>query len=291
MFEKGEPMFARLSNSWELVKASVAILRDDKELIVFPIISSIGVLLVTISFAVPMVFAGVFDSLISGQESNAGVISFIIAFLFYVAQYFVIIFFNSALIGAAMIRLRGGDPTLSDGFRIAFSNIGSIFGYALIASTVGIILRTISERSNFLGRIVVSLIGLVWNLATFLVVPVLVVEETGPFEAVKRSAQLLKNTWGEQIVGNLSIGMFFGALTIAVIFLIIAPSIYLTIAFDNPTLLIVMGLLLVAVLVLIGLVSSTLSGIYAAAVYRFAAEGETGGYFQPELVQNAFRRK
>jgi len=284
-------MFARLSNSWELVKASVAILRDDKELIVFPIISSIGVLLVTISFAVPMVFAGVFDSLISGQESNAGVISFIIAFLFYVAQYFVIIFFNSALIGAAMIRLRGGDPTLSDGFRIAFSNIGSIFGYALIASTVGIILRTISERSNFLGRIVVSLIGLVWNLATFLVVPVLVVEETGPFEAVKRSAQLLKNTWGEQIVGNLSIGMFFGALTIAVIFLIIAPSIYLTIAFDNPTLLIVMGLLLVAVLVLIGLVSSTLSGIYAAAVYRFAAEGETGGYFQPELVQNAFRRK
>jgi len=284
-------MFARLSNSWELVKASVAILRDDKELIVFPIISSIGVLLVTISFALPMVFAGVFDSIVSGQENNAGVIGFIVAFLFYVAQYFVIIFFNSALIGAAMIRLRGGDPTLSDGFRIAINNIGSIFGYALIASTVGIILRTISERSNLLGRIVVSLIGLAWNLATFLVVPVLVVEETGPIEAVKRSAQLLKKTWGEQIVGNLSIGVFFGALTIAVIVLIVAPSVYLMIALDNPALLIVMSFLLVAVLVLIGLVSSTLSGIYAAAVYRFAAEGETGGYFQPELVQDAFRKK
>ena len=211
-------MLTRLSNSWELVKASVAVLRDDKELIIFPIISTVGVLLVTISFALPMIFAGVFDSLISGQENNAGVISFIVAFLFYVAQYFVIIFFNSALIGAAMIRLRGGDPTLSDGFRIAFSHIGSIFGYALIASTVGIILRTISERSNFLGRIVVSLIGLAWNLATFLVVPVLVVEEVGPFEAVKRSAQLLRRTWGEQIAGNLSIGVFFGALTIAVMF-------------------------------------------------------------------------
>jgi hypothetical protein len=291
MFEEGETMFARLSNSWELVKASVAILRDDKELIIFPIISTIGVLLVTISFALPMIFAGVFDSIISGDEGNAGLISFIVAFLFYVAQYFVIIFFNSALIGAAMIRLRGGDPTLSDGFRIAVSNIGSIFGYALIASTVGIILRTISERSNLLGRIVVSFIGLAWNLATFLVVPVLVVEETGPFEAVKRSAQLLKKTWGEQIVGNLSIGVFFGALTFAVILLIVAPSIYLMIALDNPALLIVMGFLLVAALVLIGLISSTLSGIYAAAVYRFAAEGQTGGYFQPELVQSAFRRK
>jgi hypothetical protein len=284
-------MFARLSNSWELVKASVAVLRDDKELIIFPIISTIGVLLVTISFALPMIFAGVFDSIISGQENNAGVISFIVAFIFYFAQYFVIIFFNSALIGAAMIRLRGGDPTLSDGFRIALSNIGSIFGYALIASTVGIILRTISERSNILGRFVVSLIGLTWNLATFLVVPVLVVEETGPFDAVKRSAQLLKRTWGEQIVGNLSIGVFFGVLTIAVIFLIIAPSIYIMIALENPALLIAMGVLLVAALVLTSLVSSTLSGIYAAAVYRFAAEGETGGYFQPELVQNAFRRK
>jgi hypothetical protein len=284
-------MFARLSNSWELVKASVAVLRDDKELIIFPIISTIGVLLVTISFALPMIFAGVFDSIISGQENNAGVISFIVAFIFYFAQYFVIIFFNSALIGAAMIRLRGGDPTLSDGFRIALSNIGSIFGYALIASTVGIILRTISERSNILGRFVVSLIGLTWNLATFLVVPVLVVEETGPFDAVKRSAQLLKRTWGEQIVGNLSIGVFFGVLTIAVIFLIITPSIYIMIALENPALLIAMGVLLVAALVLTSLVSSTLSGIYAAAVYRFAAEGETGGYFQPELVQNAFRRK
>ncbi|UCF60063.1 MAG: hypothetical protein JSV37_09860 [Anaerolineaceae bacterium] len=284
-------MFTRLSNSWELVKASAAVLRDDKELIVFPIISTVGVLLVTISFALPMIFAGVFDSIISGQENNAGVISFIVALLFYVAQYFVIIFFNSALIGAAMIRLRGGDPTLSDGFRIAFSHIGSIFGYALIASTVGIILRTISERSRWLGRIVVSLIGLVWNLATFLVVPVLVVEDVGPFEAVKRSAQLLKRTWGEQIVGNLSIGVFFGALTIAVIFLIIAPSVYLMIALENPAIMIVMGFLLVALLVLISLISSTLSGIYAAAVYRFAAEGETGGYFEPELVQNAFRRK
>jgi hypothetical protein len=131
----------------------------------------------------------------------------------------------------------------------------------------------------------------VWNLATFLVVPVLVVEDVEPFEAVKRSAQLLKRTWGEQIVGNLSISLVFSVLTIVVIFLIVAPSIYLMIALDNPALLIVMGFLLVAVLVLIGLISSTLSGIYAAAVYRFAAEGETGGYFQPELVQNAFRRK
>jgi hypothetical protein len=284
-------MLNRLSNSWELVKASAAVLRADKELVVFPIISSIGVLLVSVSFILPMIFAGVLDSLISGEASNINILSFLIAFLFYLAQYFVIIFANAALVSAAMIRLRGGDPTVGDGFRIAFDHFGSIFGYALIASTVGIILNSLARRSNTLGRIAVSLVGLAWNLATFLVVPVLVAEEIGPFEAVKRSAQLLKKTWGEQIVGNLSIGGVFGLLTFVVIVLIVAPSLYLMATINNPVILVVMAIVLVVSLILIGLVNSTLSGIYAAAVYRFAAEGETGGYFRPELVQEAFRSK
>lgn len=284
-------MLTRLSNSWELVKASAAVLRADKELVVFPIISSIGVLLVSVSFILPMIFAGVVDSLVSGEGGEINFLSFIIAFLFYLAQYFVIIFANAALVSAAMIRLRGGDPTVGDGFRIAFDHFGSIFGYALIASTVGIILNSLARRSNTLGRIAVSLVGLAWNLATFLVVPVLVAEEVGPFEAVKRSAQLLKKTWGEQIVGNLSIGGVFGLLTFVVIVLIVAPSLYLMVTINNPVILVVMAISLVVSLMLIGLINSTLSGIYAAAVYRFAAEGKTGGYFQPELVQEAFRSK
>ena len=284
-------MLARLSNSWELVKASAAVLRADKELVVFPIISSIGVLLVSVSFLLPMIFAGVLDGLTSGEAGNINILSFLIAFLFYLAQYIVIIFANAALVSAAMIRLRGGDPTVGDGFRIAFNRFGSIFGYALIASTVGILLNSLARRSNTLGRIAVSLVGLAWNLATFLVVPVLVAEEVGPFEAVKRSAQLLKKTWGEQIVGNLSIGGIFGLFTFVVIVLIVAPCLYLMVTLNNPVILVVMAILLVASLILIGLVNSTLSGIYAAAVYRFAAEGETGGYFKPELVQEAFRSK
>ena len=102
-----------------------------------------------------------------------------------------IFFCNTALVGAALIRLRGGDPTVADGFRIAASRVGPILGYALIAATVGMVLRAISERSGFLGRLVVSLVGFAWNLATFLVVPVLVVEDVGPIEAVQRSASYL----------------------------------------------------------------------------------------------------
>jgi hypothetical protein len=221
---------------------------------------------------------------------RARVLGFIVGFLFYVVQYTVIIFANSALVGAAMIRLRGGDPTVSDWLRIAMQHIGAILGYALISATVGTILRMISERGKTVGRIVSSILGLAWNLATYLAVPVLVVEGVGPLEAVKRSANLLKKTWGEQIVGNFSIGVVFGLLTMLVILLFI-PVIVLAVSSGSAVLIALAVMVLVLVLVFMGLINSTLNGIYIAAVYRYAAEGDAGSFFSEEMVQGAFRLK
>jgi len=281
-------MFQRLTNSWELVKASWQVLLADKELMIFPVVAFFASLVVLVTFAVPTVLAGVLDSAVT--NGDVGVFSYVVAFLFYAVMYFVTIFFNSALVGAAMIRLEGGDPTVRDGFRIAFSKLGTIFGYAVIAATVGVILRTISERSGTLGRIVVSLVGFVWNIATFLVVPVLVVENVGPLDAVKRSANLLKQTWGEQIAGNLSVGVIFGLITFGVILLGI-PLVILAVLSGSVALVVTAVLLILLLIMLISLVSSTLSGIYTAAVYRYATTGDTGGYFDANMVKDAFKLK
>jgi len=280
-------MSTKIRNSWTLIKASAAVLRADKELIVFPIVSAIGVLVVTASFALPTILAGFLDALLEG---HAQIFGFVVGFLFYVVQYTVIIFANSALVGAAMIRLRGGDPTVGDGFRVAMKHIGAILGYALISATVGMILRWLSERGKTLGRITSSIVGLAWNLATYLVVPVLVVEGVGPVEAIKRSANLLKKTWGEQIVGNFSIGLVFVLLAVLVAILGI-PIFILVASTHSPVLITLTALLFVLVFVFMGLISSTLNGIYVAAVYRYAAEGEASGFFSAEMVQEAFRLK
>lgn len=282
-------MFRRLSNSWDLVKASAEVLRADTELMVFPIVSAALSVLVVITFAVPAVLAGLFDST-ALADTGFPAAGYVIGFLFYVVQYFVIFYCNTALVGAALIRLRGGDPTVRDGFRIASSRLGPILGYALIAATVGVILRAVSERSGVIGRIVVSLVGLAWNLATYLVVPVLAVEDVGPIEAVKRSAHYLRKTWGEQIIGNVGMGAVFGLISVgtvlagAVLFVGAAST-------ESVALMIAVAVVVVLALVAIALVSSALGGVYAAAVYRYAAEGDSGGYFSPDLVQGAFRRK
>jgi hypothetical protein len=282
-------MFQSLSNSWSLVRASAAVLSADKELMVFPAISAVLSVLVLITFAVPSVLAGFFDSTVIAN-SGFPVAGYIVAFLFYVVQYFVIFFCNTALVGAALIRLRGGDPTVGDGFRLAASRVVPILGYAVIAATVGVILRALSKRSGLIGKLVISLVGLAWNLATFLVVPVLAAEDVGPMDAVKRSAAYLKKTWGEQIVGTAGIGAVFGLISFGAVLagfaLFIAAA-----ATQSAPLMIGVAAGFILTLVALGLVSSTLSGIYAAAVYRYAAEGDAGAFFSADLVKAAFRPK
>jgi hypothetical protein len=281
-------MFSRLSNSWELIKESARVLQADKELLVFPIVSAIGTVIVSATFIVPMFLANFFDSFVAGKGQIFG---YVLLFLFYLAQYFVIFFANTALVGAAMIRLRGGDPNLGDGFRIAFSHFWAIFGYALIAATVGMILKAISRRSNTIGRLIVSLLGLAWNLATFLVVPVLAVEDVGPIEAIKRSVSLLKKTWGEQIIGNIGLGAVFGLINLAIILIGIVVTIFTAIQIQSIALTIVVAFIFIFMVIIVGLVNSALSGIYTAAVYQFAVEGKSSGFFDESLIRQTFRSR
>jgi len=283
-------MFERFNRSWELVKASWAVLSSDKELVIFPIVSFIGVVIVTITFAIPTFAAGIFDSVGRGGRDSFGVAGFIIGFLFYAVMYSVIIFSNTALVGAAMIRLDGGNPTLSDGFKIAQSRLSTILGYALLAATVGIILQTISRRGGIIGQIAASIFGFAWNIATFLAVPVLVVENVGPLDAVKRSTELLKQTWGEQLIANFGMGLVFGLIGFGIMILGFA-LVMLFAGLHSTGLVLLVILATILAVMAVSLIASTLGGIYRAALYRYATQGDAGEFFSPELIQGAFKPK
>ncbi len=280
-------MFEKFSQSWSLVKASASVLRSDKELLVFPLLSAISCIIVAATFFVPAMFSGMFAGM---DREQMNPLFYLFLFAFYVVQYFVIIFFNSALIGAAMIRLNGGDPTVADGFRIAMSKLPTILGYAVIAATVGVILRALQERAGFIGRFVIGLIGLAWTVASFLVVPVLVSQDIGPIDAVKRSAELLKKTWGQNLIGNTGIGLVFGLLFFG---LVIIGGGRIVLAVSGGVLAITITAI-VAVLVaflLLVLIQAALQGVYAAALYRYATEGDAGQGFDKAMVAEAFKVK
>jgi hypothetical protein len=276
-------MFEKFSRSWALAKASADVLRADKELLIFPVISSIAALLVAATFLIPIIGLNLFEG------GKTGPLGAIVGFIFYVCQYFVIFYFNVALVGAAMIRLEGGDPTVADGLRIAKSKIGVILGYAAIAATVGMILRMIQERAGFVGQIVAGIIGIGWTLATFLVVPVLVAQDVGPVDALKESASLLKKTWGENIIGTGGIGLAFGLIVFAV--MVIGGIIAVAASAVSPYLAIGLGVITLLAVLLLGVIQAALAGIYSAALYRYAVDGQAPAGFEGGNLALAFKPK
>jgi len=275
---------SRLSNSWSMMKASWAVLKMDPELLVFPLLSGIAVILVSTTFVLPLVLTG---GGVEGLEDGVGYMGYALGFLYYMVLYTLIFFFNTALVGAAMIRLEGGDPTVRDGLEIAFTKLGVILEYAAIAATVGMILRAIEERAGFIGRIVIGLIGVAWNLATYLTVPVLITKDVSAFDAVKESASLFKKTWGEQVVGNAGLGL--ATFVIFLLMALVSVPLFLAAAAAGTGLMILVGVSLFCGYLCLILVSSAMNGIYCTALYRYATTGDPGRHFNAEMMRAAFR--
>lgn len=268
----GHEMFEKLSRSWELAKASAAVLNSDRELLVFPVVSAVCVLIVLATFLIPATALEIFSD-------GFGPGTALFAFTFYFCQYFVIIFCNCALVSAAMIRLEGGDPTVGDGFRAAASRLPAIAGYAAIAATVGMILQSLKDRdNNFIVRMIGGALGAAWTMATFLVVPVLVAEDVGPIDAVKRSVSMFKRTWGESAAGMVGIGLATGLAMVAVG--VVGFGLAYVLGLLSSALAVLLGAVTVLALLALAVYQSALGGVYSAALYRYAVDGEMPAGFE-----------
>jgi hypothetical protein len=283
-------MFERLSNSFALAQSSWQVLRMDKKLIIFPILSGLGCFLVLLTFALPFLARPQWLNFLNDVGDGGKVPPWVYAvlFLYYFCNYFVVIFCNAALISCALIRFNGGEPTVGDGLQAAASRLPQILAWALVSATVGLLLKVIENAHEKAGAIISSLLGLAWTVLTFFVLPVLVVEKVGPFEAISRSMAILRRTWGEALIGRAGIGFF--------LFLLALPGIaLLAIGAFACTKVVALGLALVALavawFVLLGAVGSALHGIFLAALYQYAANDQVPEGFDRRAMKHAFQQK
>lgn len=288
-------MFDRMANGWAIAQSSWGVIRRDPVLLVFPVLSGIACLLVLATFIAP-VFAvpGLIESIraaIDTEDANqrtvATAIAGAVAFLFYFVNYAVIVYFNTALVSCAIVRYQGGDPTLGDGLRMANSRLPQVLGWALLAATVGMILQLIEERSEFVGKIVIGIIGAVWTAVTYFVVPVLAVEGLGPIDALKRSAAILRQSWGEGMVGRFSLGLIGFLMMLPGIALLFVPAVL-----QLPTAVIVAGVVLGLVWLLASaVVVSAMKQVFVAGLYIYATENRVPSAFDAGMVRGAFGAK
>ncbi len=281
----------KIKTSWQIAKQCWRVLMLDSELVLFPVMSGAALLLVMASFFVPLWQSGALQAAAEHHQhvtTTQDPLVFAAYFAFYLVSYFIIIFFNSALVACAMIRLRGGNPTVGDGLRAASKCLPAILGWALLSAVVGMIIQAIEERVGLLGRLVVGFIGLSWAIASYFVIPTIVTENVGPVEALKRSAAIIKKTWGETLTVQVGLSVVGFAAGLVAMVVIVGGGALMP---ESPVLGgSVMALGVIAFFVGI-VVTATLHAILTAALYLYAADGKVPENFDNDLLKNAFAPK
>lgn len=269
-------MFESIGRSVELFRSSWGILMAEKKLLVFPALSGIVSLIVLATFILPLVI---------GQFLGATVF-YVSLFAFYLVSYFVVIFFNTALVSCVNAQLQGRVLSVREGLTDALSHFTSILMWAIVSATVGVILNLLRERAGFIGQIASAIAGGAWGLITFFVVPILVLEDKGVVDAIRESAFLIRKTWGESIIGTGSILLVFLLMGIAGFLGLIA-----TLFLGSMTIFGIALVLFIALVIVLSVVAAAMQGIYVTALYSYAKTGAIPVAFNRDLIQNAFVQK
>ena len=272
--------FDRLSNGWTIAMNSFKVLKEKKDLIIFPVLSGISILVIVGSFFTAFGAATGWNSENLDQFNTP--LYYLLLFVFYVINYFVVVFFNMALTHCSRLYFRGEEVSVREGLKFSMSRIGVIFSWAFFAATVGLILKMIQDNAGWLGKIITSIIGVVWSIAIFFVVPVIAYEKAGPFEAVKRSSQLMKQKWGESLGATFS----FGLIQIIGILIVGLPLYFVGAIFDPIA---GVALAIVGAFLVISIISAAQT-IFVSAVYH-NIDGDLDKHFNQQIVNELFEKK
>ena len=278
-------MFVRIKSGWELTKKSWKVVRADPKIARLPIYGGVLALLGSLLFGLPGTLLMSFEE--SGPEVKIVGVA-LIALGAYTASFFVI-YFNVALAAAANQALLGVEPDIAAARKMARSRIGTIAAWAAISVLVSLLLRIIREKAGNLGGFVAAFGGAIWSLVTFLVIPVMAFEDVGPIDAMKRSAYLYRERWGQQVTGNLAIGgisslVMLAGFFVGVIGIFLVTSGSLIGEIGGGTLLL-LGFVVAIVAAVFG---GAVRGVFGVALYYYVAEDkEVGPFTATELASTA----
>lgn len=283
------------SRSWLITKLTFGVINKDRELIGFAFLSFIF----SAIYSVAMIFPTIVPSLMQ-EDFTAESLEFYqygILFLTYFGLAFIATFFNVCVVYTTKIRFEGGNATFGESFRFAISRIGVIAQWSLLSATVGLLLRLLHEAASKLGKvgeivakIVISLLGMAWSIMTVFVVPVLVYENLGPVDAIRKSASVIKKTWGESLIKTIGLGLVQFLVFLVIILASVALTFALTDAFSFTGLLIGVSVG-IALLLLAGLIFTVANTVFNTALYVYANNNTVAEGFNVDVVRDAFRPK
>lgn len=274
---------------WALFSQSLNILKQDKEIVLFPFISSLALLLVGIVTTLSVWLSGLVD--VQGEDAviTNTTAFYSVVFAYYVISYFILTYFRVGLTAVVYERINGGNISFTEGISRATNISGKIFVWSVLAGTVGLILKILSDRSKLLGKLAASLLGAAWGIVTMFIAPTLLLDNVSVWQSVKNSGTVFKKTWGETLIINISFGLVTSIITFGTLFLFgFLAVVSASLGFGAISLL-VLGILFVCTMIGISIISTSLSEIFKVALYSYARFGIIAEGFSPEFIIGAVK--
>ena len=280
----GGKRIGRIRASWLLFKESWRFLAADKELLLIPVaalVLNLCLLGIVIGSTV-LLTQNSENPLFTGDTLHT--LDYVVLFMVYVVGAFTLALSQAAITHTVYTRLHNGNARLGESISVALSHAGTLFVWALITSTVGVILRMIAERSQLIGKIVAALMGAAWAIATFFVIPAIVIDKKGAVESIPFSITTFKRTWGETIVSNITLGLFF-FLAYMLAIISVVGMIILGVYVENLIIILTALIIGVAWLVMASLAQAALEGVIKTVLYIYATDATTPTNFNRELLE------
>jgi len=262
----------RIKRGFRITKLGIHVVKADPELMVYLLFS---VIMSVLSFGVVLTFTGGLGFVIGNDEGFEGGVA-VGTFISYFIVSIITVFWNAAIIASAYERMTTGrNPSFSYGIKQAMKCFPQILIWGLISGTVGVIIsffEAMAESDNIvvaiIGHIISFMISFAWWMTTFFVVPMIVLENSGVFESMKKGPKLFDETWGENIVASVGTGI----INFIVILTIIVVCLPLFIFGE-------IGAALAFILIVIGIAISSLfftacDAVNKASLYYYAKTGE-----------------
>ena len=300
---------SKLSRSWLLFTTSLQVVRQNKKLLLFPIVSSGCSVVILLFFVAPALLYPSGHSLresahwltlghrlgfdFAGRHPalHPNAIFYGLLIVIYLASMFFATFFNAAFYNEILKALAGEPVSLRSGLAFAWFRVRSILVWSLFAGAVGLIIKSLEERFGWIGRWVLRFVGVVWSVASVFAIPVLIREGgTNPLAMLRHSAAMLRKTWGESLVGyvGLTLGswiILFGSLAF------LAGAIMLTVMLHSPVPILLAIVVWLGVMLSLAYFVAVASQVYRCALYVYASEGVVPAPYTPELMDAAWKIK
>ncbi|MBI4176155.1 MAG: hypothetical protein HY518_03045 [Candidatus Aenigmarchaeota archaeon] len=276
------------SRSWEITKFTFHVIRQDKELLLFPILAG----LFSVLFLLALLFPTLIVSFLNAGRAEWGTSAYALLFVAYLGLAFIATFFNVCVVYTTKRRLEKGNATFGESMRFALSKIHLILSWSLLAAVVGLLLRILERmaqrgRGSLLLRFAASALGMAWGILAIFVVPSMVYYSLGPIEAIKKSAQVLRKAWGESLICYISLGLVQAAFIIAGI-LVGILLILISQSLGTAALIFAIALLVLYLLAVI-IIFSVANTVFSTALFVYADKGRIPHGFSREVVQAAFK--